>query len=343
MPSVLDGAAEGHAFDALTNATLTISGSLVIPVDFGDDKELNVVVTVQGPVAGGGATLQFSISDLDQNGASFNADVGPSINAAGGPVAFNHELRSSRQLLSWVVAGVGSSFGGVSVSIKGTIAASAAGGGVASVDVTDRSSRLLGHVSVDNFPATQSVSGTVTASQGVAAALSGAWPVEITDGAGTVIGSGAHPVRTDPTGATTQPVSGTVTGNQGAPNSVANSWPVEITDGTNVLGVAAHPVRTDPTGATTQPVSGTVTANQGAPGASAWPVSAASLPLPNGAATDATLQLVDGLLLGSQRSFSTDVVLLQEIADTLRRIEIHLAAISGESINATSARLKRRA
>lgn len=70
---------------------------------------------------------------------------------------------------------------------------------------------------------------------------------------------------------------------QGTPASIANSWPVEVTDGTNILGTPAHPFRVDPTGTTTQPVS------------------AASLPLPAGAATAGNqtsgaqkTQIVDG-------------------------------------------------
>lgn len=52
---------------------------------------------------------------------------------------------------------------------------------------------------------------------------------------------------------------------------LANAWYVKLTDGTNVLGTNTHPVRTDPTGTTPQPVSAT------------------SLPLPTGAATETTL------------------------------------------------------
>lgn len=67
-------------------------------------------------------------------------------------------------------------------------------------------------------------------------------------------------------------VAGTISGDQGVPNSIANSWPFKITDGVGtVLGTAANPLRIDPTGDTTQPIS------------------AASLPLPTGAATQATL------------------------------------------------------
>lgn len=58
---------------------------------------------------------------------------------------------------------------------------------------------------------------------------------------------------------------------QGAAGTIGGSWTTVVTDLTNILGTAAHPFRVDPTGTTTQPIS------------------AASLPLPSGAAQDATL------------------------------------------------------
>ncbi len=61
------------------------------------------------------------------------------------------------------------------------------------------------------------------------------------------------------------------------------------TDGTNLRGIRVASdgtIRVDPTGTTTQPVSGTVTANAGT---GTFAVSAASLPLPSGAATEITL------------------------------------------------------
>lgn len=64
---------------------------------------------------------------------------------------------------------------------------------------------------------------------------------------------------------------GSVSANQGTPNSDANAWPVVITDKTREAAVtAANALKTD-SSATTQPVS------------------AASLPLPTGASTEATL------------------------------------------------------
>jgi hypothetical protein len=112
----------------------------------------------------------------------------------------------------------------------------------------------------------------------------------------------------------TSPISGTVTANQGTPNSVANSWPVEVTDGTNVLGTSSHPLRIDPTGTTTQPISGTVTANAGS---GTFAISAASLPLPTGAATSANqtnasqkTQIVDGsgnVIASTSNALNVDV------------------------------------
>lgn len=75
---------------------------------------------------------------------------------------------------------------------------------------------------------------------------------------------------------------GTVTANQGTPASTANRWPVQMTDGTDLAQVSAAGAVLVDGSATTQPVSGTVTANAGT---GTFAVSAASLPLPSGAAT----------------------------------------------------------
>lgn len=126
------------------------------------------------------------------------------------------------------------------------------------------------------------VDGTVTANQGTAAALAGAWSVEITDGT-NVLGTSAHPVRTDPTGTTTQPVSGTVTANIGTSGSLAldatltgGTQKTKIVDsaGTNLATVSAGGALKVDGSAVTQPVSGTVTSNQGTAAAlsGGWPV-----------------------------------------------------------------------
>ena len=74
-----------------------------------------------------------------------------------------------------------------------------------------------------------------------------------------------------------------------APSTVLIGGTVAVTQSTSPWVVDGSAV--------VQPVSGTVTANQGTAGAAAWPISAASLPLPTGAATDASL--TNGNLRGS--------------------------------------------
>lgn len=91
-------------------------------------------------------------------------------------------------------------------------------------------------------------------------------------------------------------------GVDGGDVTFANPEPVGISDGTQLIGTSSHPVRTDPTGTTTQPVSisGTV------------PVSAASLPLPAGAALDATLTARLGTLGQKTMSASTPVAIASD-------------------------------
>jgi hypothetical protein len=100
-------------------------------------------------------------------------------------------------------------------------------------------------------------------------------------------GTASNPLRTDPTGTTTQPVSGTITANAGS-----GTFTVSGTVTANV-------------GTGTQPVSGTVTANAGT---GTFAVSAASLPLPTGAATDAKLPS-----LGTAGTPSSNVITVQGI------------------------------
>lgn len=71
------------------------------------------------------------------------------------------------------------------------------------------------------------------------------------------------------------------------------------------IGVSSTPLRVDPTGSTTQPVSGTVTANAGT---GTFAISAASLPLPTGAATSAKQPA-----LGTAGTPSADVLTVQGV------------------------------
>ena len=143
------------------------------------------------------------------------------------------------------------------------------------------------------------VSGTVTANQGTAAAGSGAWPVAITDTSDVVVkpgDAGNSAVRTNvvvalPAGtnnigdvdvltlpATTNAgaTAKTLDYDTGAGTDTVTAFGLLLpkAGGAVAGGTSTDPVRVDPTGTTTQPVS------------------AASLPLPTGAATEATLALL---------------------------------------------------
>jgi phage protein U len=125
--------------------------------------------------------------------------------------------------------------------------------------------------------------------------------------------------------AVTQPVSGTVTAtlssttNAGATAKTTDYDTGAGTDTVTLFGVAlpasggavaggtaTNPIRVDPTGTTTQPISGTVTANAGT---GTMAISAASLPLPSGAATSAKQPA-----LGTAGTASSDVLTVQGIA-----------------------------
>lgn len=124
----------------------------------------------------------------------------------------------------------------------------------------------IGTVAVSNFPATQPVSGTVTANQGTPNTIANSWPVEMTDGT-NILGTAAHPVRTDPTGATTQPISGAISFT--APQHV-------ITDTGSTTAVTGNVTVVQPTGTNLHVVidsgssvsaAGSLTNNNAAPAA----------------------------------------------------------------------------
>jgi hypothetical protein len=120
--------------------------------------------------------------------------------------------------------------------------------------LTFTATRLL----VDASGTIQPVSGTVTAYQGTPNSLANGWPVKVTDGT-NILGTGANPIRIDPTGTTTQPVSGTVTSNIGTTGgllldatftgrintlgqkTMANSTPVVIASDQSAIPVTFTP------------------------------------------------------------------------------------------------------
>lgn len=163
------------------------------------------------------------------------------------------------------------------------------------------------------------VSGTVTANQGTAQSLSNPWPVQLSNGTNTPIITNTTPgasdqalvVRNIPSG--TQTVSGTVAATQ------SGAWTVTANAGTGTFSIAGIGTAGTPSGGilTVQGASGTTPLSMGgttATSAPSWgdaqlrplsltlsgrlrvdgsevtqPISASSLPLPTGAATESTL------------------------------------------------------
>jgi len=136
------------------------------------------------------------------------------------------------------------------------------------------------------------VTGTVTSNQGTPAALANAWPIKISDGSNYAPLTNAAPVGNEQglvvrnipsgtqviSGTVTATVSGTVTANQGTPASLSNPWPVQLSNGTNTPIIT----NTTPGGSDQALVVRNIPSGTQA-------ISAASLPLPTGAATEATL------------------------------------------------------
>lgn len=111
-----------HAIDVLSNATITTSDFELINEDFASQQEVNVVISIYGPVTGGSPSLQFTLEDLDQVGTAFNPHSSVVFTTTSSPVSFKHAALSARQRLSWTVSG---SFSGVYVNILGAVVTTA--------------------------------------------------------------------------------------------------------------------------------------------------------------------------------------------------------------------------
>jgi hypothetical protein len=180
----------------------------------------------------------------------------------------------------------------LSVDLAGTLRSTGgSGGGTSStVDVTDRTGRLVGHVTVDNLPATQPVSGTVTANAGTGVfdvtpatpAANDYLPVRLTDGTAfyaatgggggggaATIADGADVAQGTTTDTAWTTGAGTVIGLlKAAVNAIKGTLTADITDrAARLLGHVTVDNASIPVTGTfwqaTQPVSGTVTANLG--------------------------------------------------------------------------------
>lgn len=148
----------------------------------------------------------------------------------------------------------------------------------------------LSSVSVSNFPATQTISGTVTANAGTGTFAVSAASLPLPSGAST---------------AAKQPAIGTAG--------------TASTDVITIQGIASMTAVKVDGSAVTQPISGTVTANAGT---GTFAVSAASLPLPSGAATSAKQPA-----LGTAGTPSTDVLTVQGAA-SMTAIKVDGSAVT---------------
>ena len=170
-------------------------------------------------------------------------------------------------------------------------------------------SNAIGSVSVSNFPSTQAVSGTVAVSNFPATQPISAASLPLPSGAST----SALQSNVQSAPGTPQTMAITVQGNASGvalpvSGSVSVSSLPSIPAGSNAIGSVS--VSNFPS---TQPVSGTVTANAGT---GTFAVSAASLPLPSGAATAAgqttlglgTVTINDGANVASVKAASTAAV-----------------------------------
>ncbi|MDE3749383.1 hypothetical protein [Methylobacterium radiotolerans] len=225
------------------------------------------------------ATANATLSNL-ATGLGTPSDVAPGSDAAAGSL-----IAKVTRLL-----GTQSGIATVLAAVRDRLPAALVGGRL-SVD----GSGVVQPVTVGNFPATQAVSGTVSLGAGAAqiGTIGNAFALDATAQAGNTSAAAIA-------------------------SATGSSADVATASGANTTVVGALRAIRDRLLATLT-VSGTVTANQGAGGASAWkvdgsattqPVSAASLPLPAGAATAAKQPA-----LGTAGAASADVLTVQGVAN----------------------------
>jgi hypothetical protein len=172
----------------------------------------NVIGTSSHPVRTDptGITTQPVSGTITANAGTGTFTVSGTVTANAGTGSFNNAS-----------VGVTASAPPADATYVGALVTTLAESGLTNGDMYPLNMSTTGLLRVDGSNATQPVSGTVTANIGTTNGLAldatltgGTAKFEMYDGT-NVIGTSAHPVRVDPTGATTQPVSGTVTANAG--------------------------------------------------------------------------------------------------------------------------------
>ncbi|HEV7675088.1 MAG TPA: hypothetical protein VGQ12_11215 [Candidatus Angelobacter sp.] len=283
-------------------ATGTVIGAATRLSTFGAFGTLYVTFA---SITGSGTSCTVQLKNYDSLGNAINNGAAISVTPANGTttsaVSPSLALQTAAQMSATYACSAYPTGGTITVDFVPAISVGIAG------TVNAAISNFPASFSVSNFPATQPISavalplptGAATAAN-QPALVSGRTPVD-PSGVTSPISAASLPLPTGAaqdatlTGGTTKAINrGGAKGSTTAADvtstaSGANHQALDVAQydaSGNQLGLSATPVRTDPTGTTPQPVSGTVTANAGS---GTMAVSAASLPLPSGAAQDATL------------------------------------------------------
>lgn len=143
MPSLSgSGSRSNYAIDVLRGITLNADGFIYVDEDFASQQEIQILLSISGPVTGTSPTFQIKIEDVDQGGTPFNPDLSPILTGVTTPATFKHIALTTRQKISWTLTGGSPVFSGVYLSIFGSL-------------VTSATVSPVGHITVD-----QGVAGT---------------------------------------------------------------------------------------------------------------------------------------------------------------------------------------
>lgn len=270
-----------------TNATSN-NAALIIPVS--QRSTVTVSFNPSGTISAG--TVSFEVT---QDNSTWKPKIGVREDGSGADLSYS--LSGAAQSWTFAVAGyvnfrvrLSPVITGSGTVIFGAIAQST---GSPNLGLFLAQQSGSWNVAISNFPASQTVNGSVSVSNFPATQPISAATLPLPTGAATsanqpALVSGRTPV--DPSGVTSPVSAASLPLPSGA--STSAKQPALGTAGTpspdviSIQGVTSMtPLKTDGSGVT-QPVSGTITANAGS---GTMAVSAASLPLPSGAAQDATL------------------------------------------------------
>ena len=248
--------ADANARAVHSNAAITTSGTTVL-TGFGN-QELHLLINVTVAPTGVAPTLQFTVQEIDPGNQStpFGAPVvGSVLSAVGTDVLTLATSTTSALQVSWTVTGAGASFTGVYATLVSKLTSPKVEGlGTAGTPEG-------GVISIQGVPGGEPlpISGTVMATNPSVDADGGPAPAFSTQVGGSD-GTNLQALRVHD-----------LDSGAGEEFDLGVSIRLPGSGGSVAGGTATDPLRVDPTGTTPQPIT------------------AAALPLPAGAATEATL------------------------------------------------------